>query len=53
MGILILALIVIIVAALLIYAVDMIGLDGRLSQLLKLLVVVVAALVIITRSGLL
>ena len=53
MSILILALVVIIVAALLIYAVDMIGLDARLSQLLKVLIVVVAALVIITRSGLL
>ncbi len=53
MDILILALIVLIVAAILIYAVDLIGMGGRLAQIVKALIVVIAALVIITRSGLL
>lgn len=53
MDILILILIVVIVAALLIYAVDVIGMGGRLAQLIKALIVVIAAVVIITRSGLL
>ena len=53
LSILILALVVIIVAFLLIYAVDLMGIGGRLAQLIKVLIVVIAALVIITRSGLL
>jgi hypothetical protein len=52
MSILIFALIVIIIAALLIYAVDVVGILGRPSQLIKLLILVIAALAILQRAGL-
>lgn len=53
MSILIFAIIVLIVAALVIYLVDTLGLDVRLGQLIKVLVILVAILLIINRSGLL
>lgn len=52
MNILIFALIVVIVAALLIYAVDMLPVSGQLNGVIKALVLVIAALVIISKAGL-
>ena len=52
MNLLIFAIIVLIVLALLIWAVDMIPMDNRLSLAVKVLLVLVAVLVIVNRAGL-
>lgn len=51
MGILIFALIVLIVAALLVYAVDMLPLGSPFNNLVKVLVLIIAALLILNRAG--
>lgn len=53
MSILIFALIVLIVAALFVYAARVIGLPAPFGMLVEVLIVVVAALVILDRAGLL
>jgi hypothetical protein len=52
MSILILALIVLIVAALLIYAVDLVPIAAPFNGLIKLLIILIAVLVILLRAGL-
>ena len=52
MSILILLLIVLVIAAVAIYAVDLAGLDPRLAQLNKLIIIVIALVYLLTRSGL-
>ena len=52
MSLLILILVVLIVAALLIYAVDLAPQLSPMAGLIKLVIIVIAAIVILTRSGL-
>lgn len=52
MSILIFALLVLVVLAMVIYAVDLVPLgDGRLKGLIKVIAVIIAALVIVQRAG--
>jgi hypothetical protein len=50
-SLLITLLVAILIVAVLFYAVDLLGMDGRLSNLLKLVVIVLALVVVLQRSG--
>ena len=52
MGLLIFAIIVIVVAFLLIYAVDMVPITPPFNNILRVLIIVIAALIIASRAGL-
>ena len=52
MGLLIFAIIVIVVAFLLIYAVDMVPITPPFNNSLRVLIIVIAALIIASRAGL-
>lgn len=52
MSLLIFAIIVVIVAALLIWAVSLVPMDGTVSIVLRVAIILVAALVIVNRAGL-
>lgn len=51
MSILLFAVIVIIVVAMLVYAVDLVPLVGQFSGLLKVLIILIGALLILNRAG--
>ena len=52
MSLLILALIVLIVAGLLVYAVDLVPIPAPMNGFVKLIIILIAVLVILSRSGL-
>ena len=52
MSLLIFALVIILVLALALYAIDLIPLDTRLKRIVQAIAVVIAALVILSRAGL-